>query len=58
MKGRVLIDIIEPEFLARHPVRSIPSYKGSLKRESISLTSRPEEEQEKLEMLRSLGYIR
>ncbi|HEV8375650.1 MAG TPA: alkaline phosphatase family protein [Candidatus Polarisedimenticolia bacterium] len=58
MKGRVLIDIIDPEFLARHPVRSIPSYKDYLKRESISLTSRPEEEQEKLEMLRSLGYIR
>jgi len=58
MKGRVLTEVLEPDFLARHPVRSIPSYQAYLRRQTIPLTARPEEEQEKLEMLRSLGYIR
>ncbi|PYQ11153.1 MAG: hypothetical protein DMH00_09005 [Acidobacteria bacterium] len=58
MNGRVLTEILDPGFLARQPVRSIPSYNMYLKRDVLSIATRPEEEQEKLEMLRSLGYIR
>ena len=56
MKGRVLKEILEPDFLARHPVRTIASYEEHLKHEPISTAG--DEDPERLEMLRSLGYIK
>jgi len=58
MSGRVLKEIIDPGFLARHPVRSIRSYDDWMSRQPVSTSGPPAAEQEKLEMLRSLGYIR
>lgn len=56
MRGRVLEEIIEPDFLERHPVRTIDSYESYLELPRVAI---PEEtpDEEALEMLRSLGYI-
>jgi predicted AlkP superfamily pyrophosphatase or phosphodiesterase len=58
MPGRVLEEILDPEFLRAHPIRRIPSY-DSL---DLPLPKRghadEEEDSRRLEMLRSLGYIR
>jgi hypothetical protein len=56
MRGRVLKELLQPEFLARYPVKTIPSYNSYVKREPMTLSDR--DEQEKLEMLRALGYIK
>ncbi len=58
MPGRVLTEILDPEFLRVHPIRRIPSY------DSLDLPApkhgavEDEEDSRRLEMLRSLGYVR
>jgi predicted AlkP superfamily phosphohydrolase/phosphomutase len=54
--GRVLTEIIEPEFLEAHPLTTIRSYSDYFDREKLAITSDPNRE-ELLERLRSLGYI-
>jgi predicted AlkP superfamily phosphohydrolase/phosphomutase len=56
MDGRVLDELIDPAFLARFPVRRIPSYETLLPKAAQD-PSLQDEDQERLEMLRSLGYI-
>jgi predicted AlkP superfamily phosphohydrolase/phosphomutase len=55
-KGRVLTEIIEPAFLAKHPVKHIRSYEGLIKRTKPSVSK--DIEPENLDMLRALGYIK
>jgi type I phosphodiesterase/nucleotide pyrophosphatase len=60
MEGRVLEEILDPSFLAAHPVESIPSYEPLIDRKAILAAARAEvdgADEEKQEMLRSLGYI-
>lgn len=59
MEGRVLKEILEPEFLARHPLVRIPSYEALIDRPAVlaAAGSGVESEEEKKELLRSLGYI-
>ncbi|MEE8278833.1 MAG: phosphodiesterase, partial [Thermoanaerobaculia bacterium] len=56
LPGRVLEELLEPEFLARYPIRRIASYE-----DLIPLPARAPgvegEDEEALEMLRALGYI-
>lgn len=55
--GAVLLDAIDPEFVRRHPVRTIPSYEGLWpEREIRTGPDRGLNEQE-IEKLRSLGYL-
>ena len=56
MDGRVLEELIDPAFLARFPVRRIPSYEKLLP-QAVRDPTLKDEDQERLEMLRSLGYI-
>ena len=56
MPGRVLEDIIEPEFLEQHPIRTIDSYESYLELPRVAIADETPDE-EALEMLRSLGYI-
>lgn len=56
MDGRVLDELIDPAFLARFPVRRIPSYETLLPKAAQD-QGLQDEDQERLEMLRSLGYI-
>lgn len=56
--GKILLDALDPEFVRRHPMRTIPTYEvlGPVKR---SLGGRPDstQNQRELEKLRSLGYL-
>ncbi|HXC49321.1 MAG TPA: alkaline phosphatase family protein [Candidatus Limnocylindrales bacterium] len=58
MKGRALTSLITAEFLARHPIRTVPTHtpKGWAKTRNLPETETPGED-ERLEQLRSLGYI-
>jgi predicted AlkP superfamily phosphohydrolase/phosphomutase len=56
MDGRVLEEIFDPEFLRRFPVRRVPSYETLLPK-AVHETQLEDEDRERLEMLRSLGYI-
>jgi predicted AlkP superfamily phosphohydrolase/phosphomutase len=58
LPGRVLTEIIDPAFLERHPVRTVPTWVGTVPREvrDVDAASLPDPAAE--EMLRSLGYIR
>ncbi len=60
MEGRVLEEMLEPAFLARYPVKRIDSYETLIDRKTILAAAAAEGEgtdEEKQEMLRSLGYI-
>ena len=58
MNGRVLAEILDPEFLARHPIRHIASYETLIDRKAwIAAETGDGSGEEKLELLRSLGYI-
>lgn len=58
LDGRVLTEIIDPEFLERFPVQSVPSYEELIDRRALRTEGRDDAgEEEALEMLRSLGYI-
>lgn len=58
LPGQVLEEIIDPAFLAEHPVRTLPTYERLVNRRALRQSvddSTPDEE--RLEMLRSLGYL-
>ncbi|HJS57854.1 MAG TPA: alkaline phosphatase family protein [Vicinamibacteria bacterium] len=60
MEGRVLEEMLDPAFLAAHPVKRIDSYEPLIDRDAILASARAAGEagdEEKQEMLRSLGYI-
>ncbi len=58
LPGRVLTEILEPEFLDRHPVRRIRSYEPLVDRDALRVDlEAAADDPERLEMLRSLGYI-
>ena len=56
ISGRVLEEVIHPEFMAGHPVQYVDSYEGRMKRESM-LDVAGTGETEQLDYLRSLGYV-
>ena len=59
LDGRVLTEMIDPAFLERFPVQSIPSYETVIDRRALRSESKSAAgEEEALETLRSLGYIR
>jgi predicted AlkP superfamily phosphohydrolase/phosphomutase len=57
MPGRVLKELIDPKFFAKHPVKYIDSYEGIIKRHQPS-DSEATGENAQLEYLRSLGYVK
>lgn len=56
LDGRVLEDALEPDFLERHPLRSIPSY-GDLGRSSSAVAEASPEDRAILESLIAIGYV-
>jgi len=58
MPGRVLVEAIDPEFMARSPVRTISTYETTPLRDPDSAVVADKElDQALLEKLRSIGYI-
>jgi predicted AlkP superfamily phosphohydrolase/phosphomutase len=60
MPGRVLTEIIDPEFLARYPITHIDSYSASIDREKtrvLGAETDTKTDEESMKMLRALGYI-
>lgn len=59
MPGRVLDEILDPRFLAAHPVARIPSYEPLIDRKAVLAAAEalPGDDEDKQEMLRALGYI-
>ena len=55
MDGRVLTELITPEFLSAHPLHTIETYETGDRSEPQAIESPYDEEV--LERLRSLGYI-
>ena len=55
MDGRVLVEMIDPAFLAEHPLRRVPSYEGMLERPA--LPGPDADAATRREYLRALGYI-
>jgi hypothetical protein len=57
--GRVLTEALDPVFLARAPVRTVPSY-GGLARDGgeSRVEQSPRRNAEEIEKLRALGYVR
>ncbi|HYC55558.1 MAG TPA: alkaline phosphatase family protein [Candidatus Binatia bacterium] len=58
MRGKVMTELFDPAFFAKHPVRMVESHtpKGWHRRRELPPDETPAE-QERLEQLRSLGYI-
>lgn len=57
MPGRVLRDLIDPEFLMTHPLKSIPTHTASHWRsEGRTIAGSADDEEERLQQLRDLGY--
>ena len=48
---------IDPDFLERFPVRTLPSYERLIDRDALLAATAIENDESTLEMLRSLGYI-
>ncbi|MCD4690133.1 hypothetical protein K8S17_01585, partial [bacterium] len=57
MDGRVLTEAIEPEFLKRYPITSVPSYEEDLVADDGTEPLESPVDDEVRERLRSLGYI-
>lgn len=59
MPGRVLDEILDPAFLAAHPVKRLASYEALIDRKAVLAAAEAlsGDDEEKQEMLRSLGYI-
>ena len=55
--GRVLTEILDPTFLERYPIRTIPSYERVINRRALLAAAEAENDESTMEMLRSLGYI-
>lgn len=58
LPGRVLTEMIDPEFFERHPIRTLPSYERVIDRRALLAGAEAENDESTMEMLRSLGYIR
>jgi hypothetical protein len=56
MPGRVLEEIVAPEFWDAHPIRRVDSYEDLISREELSVSEDVDDEAA-LQMLRALGYI-
>jgi hypothetical protein len=58
MRGQVLTEVLDPDYLARHPVQTIPTHDTEewLASRPTAPVDRPDVE-ERLEQLRGLGYI-
>jgi len=56
LPGRVLVEILDPAFLERHPVRYLDSYEGRIERRRVPVEA-PLAETEMVERLRALGYL-
>ncbi len=54
MSGRVLDEMIDPAFLARHPVRYVDSYEGVIERPQVEVSE--EDDELRRSYLRALGY--
>ena len=56
--GKVLLDALDPEFVQRHPVRTIPTYDVLGPAEGLP-GGNPEsgQDQRELQKLKALGYI-
>ncbi len=57
LPGRVLTEILEPEFLERFPIRTVPTYERIINRKALLAGADAENDESTMEMLRSLGYI-
>jgi hypothetical protein len=57
LPGRVLTEIFDPAFLERYPVRTVPTWEGSVERQVRDLDEASTADPAAEEMLRSLGYI-
>ncbi len=57
LPGRVLTEIVDPAFLERFPIRTVPSYERLIDRDALRAGADNENDESTLEMLRSLGYI-
>ena len=57
MDGRVLTEVLEPEFLKDHPVKFINSYEEELEIAALRSPVESDIDQDIKEKLRSLGYI-
>jgi hypothetical protein len=59
MPGRVLGELLDPAFLAAHPVATIATYEGLIDRAAVqaAATADVTDDDDKKELLRSLGYI-
>lgn len=57
LPGRVLTEMIDPAFLERHPVRTVPTWEGTVERRIRDLDEASTVDPAAEEMLRSLGYI-
>jgi Type I phosphodiesterase / nucleotide pyrophosphatase len=56
MQGRVLVEALDPAFLAAHPVARVPTYRNAAQAgDAVPVSS--EADPERLEKLRALGYI-
>ncbi|HVG06145.1 MAG TPA: alkaline phosphatase family protein [Thermoanaerobaculia bacterium] len=56
--GKVLLDALDPEFVRRHPVRTIPTYEVLGPAEGLPGGRRESgQDQRELEKLRALGYV-
>jgi len=55
--GKVLLDVLDPAFVAQHPVRSIPSYDFLSPAAGSNLDLDDDRNRQELEKLKSLGYI-
>jgi hypothetical protein len=57
--GRVLLDALDPEFVRRHPLRTIPTYEvlGPARRSLGGSRRDSAQNRRELEKLRSLGYL-
>jgi arylsulfatase A-like enzyme len=56
LDGRALDELIEPGFLAQHPVQTIDSFEGLVQSTAEGILDGPGDRQ-KVELLRSLGYL-
>jgi predicted AlkP superfamily phosphohydrolase/phosphomutase len=56
MPGRVLQELIDPEFLAAHPVERIEAYEDRVQRANLARPS-DVDDAERTELLKALGYV-
>lgn len=57
MRGKVLIEAIDDDFLGKQPIRYINTYETDKKEKSRKPVRSPSDEEKMKERMRSLGYI-